>query len=49
MHLTVEVVPDPNEALRRAMAVTSDEDLVFVAGSLYVVGEVRTTARSIDF
>lgn len=49
MHLTVEVVPDPNDALRRALAVTSDEDLVFVAGSLYVVGEVRATARSVDF
>ncbi len=49
MHLAVEVVPDPNDAVRRALAVTSDEDLVFVAGSLYVVGEVRATARSVDF
>jgi dihydrofolate synthase/folylpolyglutamate synthase len=48
LRLTVEVVPDPNEALRRALAVTSDEDLVMVAGSLYVVGEVRATARSVD-
>ncbi len=48
LHLSVEVVPDPNEALQRALAVTSDEDLILVAGSLYVVGEVRATARSVD-
>ncbi len=48
LHLDVEVVPDPNQALRRALAVTSDEDLIIVAGSLYVVGEVRATARSVD-
>ncbi|MFW2383427.1 MAG: glutamate ligase domain-containing protein, partial [Acidimicrobiales bacterium] len=48
MRLSVEVVPDPNEALRRALAVTSEEDLILVAGSLYVVGEVRATARSVD-
>ncbi|NNF55169.1 MAG: bifunctional folylpolyglutamate synthase/dihydrofolate synthase [Acidimicrobiales bacterium] len=48
MQLSVEVVPDPNEALGRAMAVTSDEDLILVAGSLYVVGEVRSRARATD-
>ena len=48
MQLPVEVVADPNEALRRALAVTSDEDLILVAGSLYVVGEVRATARATD-
>ncbi len=46
--LRIEVERDPNDALRRALAVASDEDLVFVAGSLYVVGEVRRTARTID-
>ncbi len=48
MRLTVDVVADPNEALKRAMAVAGDEDLIVVAGSLYVVGEVRATARSVD-
>ena len=48
LDLSVEVVPDPNQALRRALAVTSDEDLILVAGSLYLVGEVRANARSVD-
>ena len=48
LRLEVDVVPDPNEALRRAMAVAGEEDLIVVTGSLYVVGEVRATARSVD-
>jgi folylpolyglutamate synthase/dihydropteroate synthase len=31
----------------RALAVTAAEDLILIGGSLYVVGEVRATARSI--
>ncbi len=46
--IQVEVVPNAVDALRRAKAVTADEDLVLVAGSLYVVGEVRAAARSLD-
>ena len=33
------------DALDRALAMSGDEDLVFVAGSLYVVGEARTYLR----
>ncbi len=40
--LAVEVVPDVIEAFGRARAVTNDDDLVMVAGSLYVVGELRS-------
>ncbi|MGF1597027.1 MAG: bifunctional folylpolyglutamate synthase/dihydrofolate synthase [Acidimicrobiales bacterium] len=45
--LNPEVVADPVEALQRALAVTAADDLIFVGGSLYVVGEVRATARSL--
>ncbi|MBK5222263.1 MAG: bifunctional folylpolyglutamate synthase/dihydrofolate synthase [Acidimicrobiia bacterium] len=41
MGVTVEVVPDPVEAVGRAVALADDEDLVVVAGSIYVVGAVR--------
>jgi dihydrofolate synthase/folylpolyglutamate synthase len=39
----VEVVPSVPDALARAIAVASEDDLVLVAGSLYVVGEARAT------
>ena len=41
-----EVIADPLEAMARALAVTSDEDLVLVTGSLYVVGELRPALRA---
>lgn len=47
MGITTEVVPDAVDALARARAVTADDDLVLVTGSMYVVGEVRAAARSI--
>ncbi len=37
-----EVVRKPVEALNRARAVTAADDLILVAGSVYVVGEVRS-------
>ncbi len=37
----VEVVPDPAAALARVRALAHPEDLVVVAGSLYLVGAVR--------
>lgn len=40
--LSPEVVRKPDEALARARAVTAADDLILVAGSLYVVGEVRS-------
>jgi dihydrofolate synthase/folylpolyglutamate synthase len=44
--LAAEVVKSPVEALMRAAAVTAADDLILVAGSLYVVGELRAAARS---
>lgn len=37
-----EAVPDPVEAVRRALALATEDDLVLVTGSLYVAGPVRT-------
>lgn len=39
--LPTEVILSPVEALSRATAVSSEEDLILVTGSLYVVAEVR--------
>ena len=36
-----EVVPDPAQALARALELASPEDVVFITGSLYLVGELR--------
>lgn len=47
MGIDAEIVADPIEAFRRARAVSSDEDLVLVAGSMYIVGDIRTVARSV--
>ncbi|MGI8936836.1 MAG: bifunctional folylpolyglutamate synthase/dihydrofolate synthase [Iamia sp.] len=44
----VEVVPDPVEALRRALAVATEDDLVLIAGSLYVAGPVRAALREME-
>lgn len=37
----VEVVPDPAQALTRALELASREDVIFITGSLYLVGELR--------
>ena len=39
--LTVEVVPDPAEAVDRALHRAEEEDLVVVCGSFYLVGPAR--------
>lgn len=39
--VAVEIVPDPVEAVARTVALADEEDLIVVAGSIYVVGEVR--------
>ena len=39
-----EVIPDVVQAFARARSVTNDDDLVMVAGSLYVIGELRARA-----
>lgn len=40
--LSPEIVRKPVEALERARSVTAADDLILVAGSLYVVGEIRS-------
>ncbi len=40
--ISAEVVRKPIDALQRARAVTADDDLIMVAGSLYVVGDIRS-------
>ncbi len=40
--LVPEVVRKPVEALNRALSVTAADDLILIAGSLYVVGEIRS-------
>ncbi|MCG6533527.1 MAG: hypothetical protein L7F78_02305 [Syntrophales bacterium LBB04] len=37
----VEIVAESQQALRRAIAVAAKEDLILVAGSLYLVGEIK--------
>lgn len=39
--LPVEAVDDPTEAVRRAVDVAEEDDLVLVTGSLYLVGAIR--------
>ena len=36
-----EAIPDPSRALERALALASPEDVIFITGSLYLVGELR--------
>jgi dihydrofolate synthase/folylpolyglutamate synthase len=37
----LEAVPEPGEALERALTAAQPEDIVFVTGSLYLVGDLR--------
>lgn len=39
--VVAEAVPDVTDAVRRALALATSEDLVLVSGSLYVIGEAR--------
>ncbi len=43
-----EAVPDPVEAVHRALAVATEDDLVLVTGSHYVSGPVRAALREMD-
>ena len=36
-----DVVPDPAQALARAVELASPDDVIFITGSLYLVGELR--------
>jgi dihydrofolate synthase/folylpolyglutamate synthase len=44
----VEVIPDPEKAFERALELTSPEDVIFVTGSLYLVGDLRRYLLSRD-
>ncbi len=44
LDIAVETVSDPAEALLRALNVSTEDDLIFAAGSLYVAGAVRDAA-----
>ena len=46
----LEIVPEPAEALRRAIAAANPEDVVIATGSLYLVGDLRRWwfARSVS-
>jgi len=37
----MEVIPDPNLAFERALELASPDDVIFVTGSLYLVGDLR--------
>jgi dihydrofolate synthase/folylpolyglutamate synthase len=41
-----EIVPDPAQALARALELASPEDVIFITGSLYLVGELRSESIS---
>ncbi|MCP3912320.1 MAG: bifunctional folylpolyglutamate synthase/dihydrofolate synthase [Actinomycetia bacterium] len=45
MGIAAEAVPNPVAAVDRAAAVSADEDIILVAGSLYIVGAVREALR----
>jgi dihydrofolate synthase/folylpolyglutamate synthase len=36
-----EIIPDPAKALARALELASPEDVIFITGSLYLVGDLR--------
>jgi dihydrofolate synthase / folylpolyglutamate synthase len=38
---TLEVIPDPGAALRRALELAAPDDVVFVTGSLFIVGDLH--------
>jgi dihydrofolate synthase / folylpolyglutamate synthase len=40
----LEFQPDPEQALRRALELAAPEDVVFISGSLYLVGDLRRSA-----
>ena len=44
-HGDIEVVENPGDALRHALSLAGEEDLVCAAGSLYLVGEIKRRHR----
>ena len=45
-HTDIEVIENPGDALRQALSRAGKEDLVCVAGSLYLVGEIKRFHRT---
>jgi dihydrofolate synthase/folylpolyglutamate synthase len=37
----IEVVKNPREALKRALSIADQDDLICITGSLYIVGEIK--------
>ncbi len=37
----VEVIPDPSQALERALELAAPDDVIFITGSLFLVGDLR--------
>jgi dihydrofolate synthase / folylpolyglutamate synthase len=46
--IAAEAVSDVRDAVQRALAIATDDDLVLVTGSLYVVGEARRSLLAED-
>ena len=46
--MDVEVVPDPVDAVRLAVSVADDADLVLVTGSFYVLSAAREALDGLD-
>jgi folylpolyglutamate synthase/dihydropteroate synthase len=46
--MDVEVVPDPVDAVRLAVSVADEADLVLVTGSFYVLSAAREALDSLD-
>jgi dihydrofolate synthase / folylpolyglutamate synthase len=44
----VEVVEDPDRALRHALSLAGEDDLICAAGSLYLVGEIKKLIQTMN-
>jgi folylpolyglutamate synthase/dihydropteroate synthase len=48
MGVLTETIEDVATAVTRAVAISTEDDAVLIAGSLYVVGAARTTMESLS-
>jgi len=46
--IAVEVVPDVEDALHRAIALATEDDTIFVTGSFYVIGPARRALAAME-
>jgi dihydrofolate synthase/folylpolyglutamate synthase len=42
----VEVIVDPNQALERALELAAPDDVIFITGSFFLVGDLRKYWKS---